>query len=72
MTVEAKGTQTDVNAVVGGLLSDLAFAQSSRHSMFGYKRAAAAVLSLDRSVADLLRPDGTLEKIPGSARRRPA
>ncbi len=33
--------------------------------MFGYKRAAAAVLSLERPVADLVRPDGTLEKIPG-------
>src|SRR5262245_23267086 len=30
-----------------------------------YKRAAAAVLSLEESLADLVRPDGTLVKIPG-------
>ena len=32
---------TDVNAVVGGYLRDLAFAQSSKRKQFGYKRAAA-------------------------------
>jgi hypothetical protein len=32
-----------VNAVVGGYLRDLAFAQSSQPKMFGYKRAAAAI-----------------------------
>ena len=58
-------SQLDVNAVVGGLLRDLAFAQTSNQKMFGYKRAAAAVLSLDKSLADLVRPDRTLEKIPG-------
>ena len=40
----------DVNAVVGGYLRDLAFAQSSQQKMFGYKRAAAAILALDRAV----------------------
>jgi len=55
----------DVNAVVGGLLRDLAFAQSSPQRTFGYKRAAAAVLSLERPLGDLVRADGTLERIPG-------
>jgi histidinol phosphatase-like PHP family hydrolase len=57
--------RADINAVVGGLLRDLAFAQTSRQRMFGYKRAAAVVLALDRSLADLVRGDGTLPKIPG-------
>jgi hypothetical protein len=34
---------------------DLAFAQSSQQKMFGYKRAAAAILSLDLPLTDLLR-----------------
>jgi hypothetical protein len=55
----------DVNAVVGGYLRDLAFAQSSPQKMFGYKRAAAAILSLDRPLTDLLGPDGALPRIPG-------
>ena len=55
----------DVNAVVGGYLRDLAFAQSSQQKMFGYKRAAAAILSLDSPLTDLLGPDGALPRIPG-------
>lgn len=55
----------DVNAVVGGYLRDLAFAQSSQQKMFGYKRAAAAILSLDTPLTDLLGPDGALPRIPG-------
>jgi histidinol phosphatase-like PHP family hydrolase len=58
-------SKRDVNGLVGGLLRDLAFAQISNQKMFGYKRAAAAVLSLDESLEHLVRPDGTLEKIPG-------
>jgi len=62
----------DVNALVGGYLRDLAFAQSSPQKMFGYKRAAAAVLSLDVPLTDLQGPDGVLPKIsgigPGSTR----
>ena len=62
----------DVNAVVGGYLRDLAFAQSSTQKMFGYKRAAAAILSLDRPLTELLGPDGVLPRIsgigPGSTR----
>ena len=55
----------DVNAVAGGLLRDLAFTQTSDQNMFGYKRAAAAVLSLEQPLSALVRQDGTLTKIPG-------
>jgi putative hydrolase len=62
----------DVNAVVGGYLRDLAFAQSSPQKMFGYKRAAAAILSLDQPLTELAGPDGALPRIrgigPGSTR----
>jgi putative hydrolase len=63
---------SDVNAVVGGLLRDLALAQTAQPKMFGYKRAAAAVLALDTPLTELLTPEGALPKIagigPGSAR----
>jgi Helix-hairpin-helix domain len=65
MAVEAPRTDADVNAVVGGYLRDLAFSQSSQQKMFGYKRAANAILSLDRPLTDLLGPDGDLPRIPG-------
>jgi histidinol phosphatase-like PHP family hydrolase len=65
MPVQTPGRYGDVNAVVGGYLRDLAFAQSSQQKMFGYKRAAAAILSLDRPLTDLLGPDGALPRIPG-------
>jgi putative hydrolase len=55
----------DVNAVVGGLLRDLAFVQTSPQRTFGYKRAAAAVLSLERPLTELRASNGTLAKIPG-------
>jgi hypothetical protein len=65
MAVEAPRTYADVNAVVGGYLRDLAFAQSSQQKMFGYKRAANAILSLDKPLTELLGPDGDLPRIPG-------
>jgi len=55
----------DVNAVVGGLLRDLAYVQTSPQRVFGYKRAASAVLSLERPLTELRHSNGTLEKIPG-------
>jgi histidinol phosphatase-like PHP family hydrolase len=55
----------DVNAVAGGLLRDLASLQTSPQRRFGYRRAAAAVLSLERSLTDLRLDHGTLAKIPG-------
>ena len=54
----------DVNSEVAGWLRDLAFVQKSTHSRWGYKRAAAAVLSLPVQIDTLFHPDGTLEKIP--------
>jgi len=63
--VQALRAFADVNAVVGGYLRDLAFAQSSQPKMFGYKRAAAAILSLDMPLTDLLGRDGSLPRIPG-------
>ena len=72
MAVQDHRTYADVNAVVGGYLRDLAFAQASQQKMFGYKRAAAAILSLETPLTDLLEPDGTLPRIsgigPGSSR----
>jgi len=61
----SQGMDADVNAVVGGLLRDLAFAQTSQQKMFGYKRAAAAVLSLERPLTELVEPDGALQKTHG-------
>ena len=72
MAVQEPRAYGDVNAVVGGYLRDLAFAQSSQQKMFGYKRAASAILSLDLPLTDLLGPDGALPRIagigPGSTR----
>ena len=62
---EAAGRHHDLNAVVGGYLRDLAFAQPSRPKMFGYKRAANAILSLDTPLLDLIDSNGRLPKIVG-------
>ena len=59
------GAYGDVNAVIGGFLRDLADAQSSEPKMLGYKRAAAAILSLDQPLTDLIGPDGALPRISG-------
>jgi histidinol phosphatase-like PHP family hydrolase len=63
--MDSPRAHADLNAVIGGYLRDLAFAQPSPQKMFGYKRAAAAILALDVPVTDLLAPDGSLPKIPG-------
>ena len=55
---------TDINSIVAGWLRDLAFVQKSPHSRWGYKRAASAVMYLDVPITTLVKPDGTLEKIP--------
>ena len=55
----------DINAAVGGYLRDLAFVQPSRPQMFGYTRAAAAVLALETPLPDLIKPDGTLARVSG-------
>jgi hypothetical protein len=62
----------DINAVVGGLLRDLAFAQPTQPQRFGYKRAAVTIFGLDQPLTEMLDPAGGLPKIagigPGSAR----
>jgi putative hydrolase len=63
--MEAAGRHVDVNAAIGGYLHDLAFAQSSPQKMYGYKRAAAAILGLDEPLNALGEADGTLPRIPG-------
>jgi putative hydrolase len=72
MAMPVPRAYADVNAVIGGYLRDLAFAQSSKQKMFGYKRAAATILALDVPLTDLLGLDGALPKIsgigPGSSR----
>jgi putative hydrolase len=72
MTGPPARISTDVNAVVGGLLRDLAFAQSSQQKMFGYKRAAAAILALEVPLTDLVGPGSAVPRIlgigPGSTR----
>ena len=69
---ESKSRHVDLNAVVAGYLRDLAFAQPTQPQMFGYKRAAAAILALETSLPDLMDARGSLPKIagigPGSAR----
>jgi histidinol phosphatase-like PHP family hydrolase len=52
--------------VVGGYLRDLAYAQDTQPKMFGYKRAAAAILRLETSLVDLVREhDNALPRISG-------
>jgi putative hydrolase len=55
---------SDLNGKIAALLRDFAAIQKSKQSMWGYKRAAAAILSLDEPIESLLQPDGTLRKIP--------
>jgi putative hydrolase len=55
----------DVNAVAAGFLRDLAYAQTSEPKMFGYKRAAAAVLALEQPLTSLISPGGRLARISG-------
>ena len=43
----------DFNAIVAGLLRDLAFAQTSQQKQFGYKRAASAVFYLEQPLDEL-------------------
>src|SRR3954451_10646610 len=54
----------DKNGQIAALLRDFAAIQKSKQSMWGYKRAAAAILALEQPIESLLKPDGTLQKIP--------
>ncbi len=57
-------SQSDSNALIGALLRDLADVQRSKQSGWGYKRAAKAILALEQPIESLVKPDGTLAKIP--------
>jgi putative hydrolase len=62
MARQVKGM--DKNGQIASLLRDFAAIQKSKQSMWGYKRAAAAILALEQPIESLLKPDGTLQKIP--------
>lgn len=55
---------TDVNLLLGGLLHDMALLAGDGRRVLGYRRAARAVLQLDRDIAPLVQAD-TLRDIPG-------
>src|SRR6478672_2836740 len=59
-----RSSSMDMNGTIAALLRDFAAIQKSKQSMWGYKRAAAAVLALEEPIESLLQPDGTLRKIP--------
>ena len=54
----------DMNGKIAALLRDFAAIQKSKQSMWGYKRAANAILTLEEPIESFLQPDGTLRKIP--------
>jgi len=60
----ARSSGMDMNGKIAALLRDFAAIQKSKQSMWGYKRAAAAILALEEPIDSLLQPDGTLRKIP--------
>src|SRR5262249_7363447 len=58
------GSGMDMNGKIAALLRDFAAIQKSKQRMWGYRRAAAAILALEEPIESLLLPDGTLRKIP--------
>jgi histidinol phosphatase-like PHP family hydrolase len=54
----------DKNGQIAALLRDFAAIQTSKQRMWGYKRAASAILALEQPIETLLKADGTLQKIP--------
>jgi len=54
----------DMNGKIAALLRDFAAIQKSTQSMWGYKRAATAIMTLEEPIESFLQPDGTLRKIP--------
>ena len=64
MSARAPRDLVDINAVVAGLLGDLAAVQTAKQSEWGYSRAARAVFDLERPLTDLLDGRGALPKIP--------
>lgn len=56
---------TDLNATIAALLRDLAFVQTDKPKVWGYKRAAAAVFALDKPIDALRGGSAGFPKIPG-------
>jgi len=54
----------DMNGRIAAVLRDFAAIQKSRPSMWGYKRAARTIMTLEEPIESYLQPDGTLRKIP--------
>jgi putative hydrolase len=54
----------DLNGQIAALLRDFAAVQTSKQSMWGYQRAASAILALEAPIASFLQADGTLRRIP--------
>src|SRR5947208_9189229 len=54
----------DLSGQIAALLRAFAAIQRSQQRMWGYKRAASAILALEEPIESLLQPDGTLRKIP--------
>src|SRR3981081_1689435 len=54
----------DMNGKLAAVRRDFGAIQKSKQSMWGYKRAAAAILALEEPIESLLQPDGTLRRIP--------
>jgi len=54
----------DVNAVIAGLLQDMAAIQTSKQRQRGYGQAASAVRGLDVPIDEMRGADGALRKIP--------
>src|SRR5690348_357217 len=65
MNSDATPDRVDINARIGDYLRDLAFVQSGRAQMFGYKRAAAAILALEEQLPTLRDRHGGLPRIAG-------
>ncbi len=63
MSVAGARMFDDVNAVVGGYLRDLAFAQSSQQKMFGYKEAATFDIVLAAPHSTLRKDDDQTDRM---------
>ena len=61
----------DLNGRIAALLRDFAAIQKSKQSMWGYKRAANAILTLEEPIESLLQADRTLPRSRISAPPRP-
>src|SRR5688500_2634021 len=53
----------DSNLKIAALLRDLASVQTAKHSKWGYKGAASALMNLPVPIESLRNTDGTLQKI---------